>query len=83
LQPEAVKRVQRSLILEAIATKEGLEVSDVEVDAEIRKAATAGQKEFAEVKARLREDGSYEELRLALLQDKALDFVVEQSKTIA
>lgn len=82
-QPEAVKRVQRSLILEAIATKEGLEVSDVEVDAEIRKAATAGQKEFAEVKARLREDGSYEELRLALLQDKALDFVVEQSKTIA
>src|SRR5512142_1676144 len=31
-RPEAAKRVKRSLILEAIAKKEGVTVSDVEVD---------------------------------------------------
>lgn len=77
---EAVKRVKRALILEAIARKEELSVSDVEVDAEIRKAANAGSREFAEVKHRLREDGSYEELRGALAQEKALDFVVSEAK---
>ena len=38
-RPEAIKRVKRGLILEAIAKKEGVTVSDVEVDAEIRRAA--------------------------------------------
>ncbi|MGZ5433778.1 MAG: trigger factor, partial [Thermoanaerobaculia bacterium] len=38
-RPEAIKRVKRSLILEAIAKKEAIEVTDVEVDAEIRRAA--------------------------------------------
>lgn len=79
-QPEAVKRVKRALILEAIAKKEELSVADVEVDAEIRKAANAGSREFAEVRHRLREDGSYEELRGALAQEKALDFVVAEAK---
>ena len=48
-RPEAVKRVKRGLILEAIARKEGLVVSDVEVDAEIRRAAQESDRDFAEV----------------------------------
>ena len=41
--PEAEKRVKRALILEKIARKENLIVSDVEVDAEIRRAAAPGE----------------------------------------
>jgi trigger factor len=72
--------VKRSLILEAIAKKEGLVVSDVEVDAEIRRAASEGGREFAEVKHRLRHDGGYEALRASLSQEKALEFVLGEAR---
>jgi trigger factor len=77
--PEAVKRVKRGLILEAIARKEGIAATDVEVDAEIRRAAIENKREFADVKQRLRHDGGYEALRLSLSQEKALEFVLAQT----
>lgn len=80
-KPEAVKRVKRSLILEAIARKEAIVASDVEVDAEIRRAANEQQRDFAEVKHRLRHDGGYEALRASLAQEKALDFLLKEAKT--
>src|SRR5206468_9061109 len=79
-RPEAVKRVKRGLILEAIARKEGLTVSDVEVDAEIRRAANESGRDFAEVRHRLRHDGGYEQLRASLGQEKALDFVLKEAR---
>src|SRR5207253_5372229 len=45
-RPEAVKRTKRALILEQIAKKENLIVSDVEVDAEIRRAAKEADRDF-------------------------------------
>ncbi len=79
-RPEAAKRVKRSLILEAIAKKEGLTASDVEVDAEIRRAASEGGREFADVKHRMKHDGGYESLRASLAQEKALELVLRESK---
>ena len=77
--PEAAKRVKRALILEQIAKKESLVVSDVEVDAEIRRAAKEADRDFAEVKHRLRHDGGYEQLRLSLSQERALDLVLREA----
>ena len=79
-RPEAVKRVKRGLILEAIARKEGVTVSDVEVDAEIRRAATEQGREFADVKHHLKHDGTYESLRASLGQEKALELVLKEAK---
>ncbi|HEX7830937.1 MAG TPA: trigger factor [Thermoanaerobaculia bacterium] len=79
-RPEAVKRVKRSLILEAIAKKENLEVSDVEVDAEIRRAAREQEREFADVKHHLKHDGGYESLRASLAQDRALELVLREAR---
>ncbi|HYM60005.1 MAG TPA: trigger factor [Thermoanaerobaculia bacterium] len=79
-RPDAVKRAKRSLILEAIARKESLTVSDVEVDAEVRRASKEADRDFAEVKHRLRHDGGYESLRESLLRDRALDLVVKESR---
>ncbi|HEV8660535.1 MAG TPA: trigger factor [Thermoanaerobaculia bacterium] len=80
-RPEAVKRTKRGLILEAIARKEGITVSDVEVDAEIRRAANEQGREFADVKHHLKHDGGYEALRLSLAQEKALELVLREAKT--
>ena len=79
-RPEAIKRVKRGLILEAIARKENVQVSDVEVDAEIRKAANEQGRDFADVKHHLKHDGSYESLRASLAQEKALELVLKESK---
>jgi trigger factor len=79
-RPDAIKRVKRSLTLEAIAKKESLVVSDVEVDAEIRRAANEAERDFAEVKHRMKHDGGYEALRASLAQEKALDLVLRESK---
>jgi trigger factor len=77
--PEAVKRVKRALILEEIAKKENLIVSDVEVDAEIRRAARDAERDFAEVRHRLKHDGGYEQLRMSLSQEKALDLLLREA----
>ena len=79
-RPEAVKRVKRGLILEAIAKKENVLVSDVEVDAEIRRAANESGREFADVKHRLVHEGGYEALRASLAQEKALDLVLKEAQ---
>jgi trigger factor len=79
-RPEAIKRVKRSLILEAIARKEAIEVSDVEVDAEIRKAAREQDRDFADVKHHLKHEGGYEALRGSLAQDRALELVLREAK---
>lgn len=79
-RPEAIKRVRRSLILEAIAKKENIEVSDVEVDAEIRRAAREQEREFADVKHHLKHEGGYEALRGSMAQDRALELVLREAK---
>jgi trigger factor len=78
-RPEAVKRVKRGLILEAIAKKEAITVSDVEVDAEIRRAAREQGREFADVKHHLKHDGGYEALRASMAQDRALELVLNEA----
>ncbi|HYK03388.1 MAG TPA: trigger factor [Thermoanaerobaculia bacterium] len=82
-RPEAVKRVKRGLILEAIAKKENLTVSDVEVDAEIRRAAREQDRDFADVKHHLKHDGGYEALRASMAQDRALELVLRESSARA
>ena len=78
-RPEAVKRVRRMLILEAIARKEAIEVSDVEVDAEIRRAAREQERDFADVKHHLKHEGGYESLRASMAQDRALELVLHEA----
>ena len=82
-RPEAVKRVKRGLILEAIAKKENISASDVEVDAEIRRAAREQDREFADVKHHLKHDGGYEALRASMAQDRALELVLREARSVS
>lgn len=82
LEPDAVKRVKRGLILESIAKKEGIVVSDVEVDAEIRTAIRGSDQEFAEVRHRLKHDGGYEALRESMAQEKALELILAEVRPV-
>ena len=74
MRPEALKRIQNSLVLEAVAKAENIEVSDEKVDEEIKKMADAYKMEFDQVKEMM---GEYEvaQMRDDLAIQAAVDLV--------
>ncbi len=74
---EAERRVKVGLILEAIAEKEGLSVTQDDINAEITRLATELRMPMAELVKMIQAGGrdSIDELRARILADKALDFV--------
>jgi trigger factor len=74
---EAERRVKIGLILEAIAEKEGLSVTQDDINGEITRLATELRMPTAELVKMIQAGGrdSIDELRARILADKALDFV--------
>jgi len=74
---EAARRVRVSLVLEAIAEKEGLTVTQDEFNAEIMRLASELKMQAVELVKMIKAGGqeSIDDLRTRVLVDKALDFV--------
>ena len=74
---EASRRVKLGLVLEAIAEKEGLTVTQDDLNAEILRLATELKMPPADLVKMVKSGGqeSIDELRAGILADKALDFV--------
>jgi trigger factor len=79
LRAEAERSLQRELVLDAVANKLDIQVTDEEIDELIREQA---EDEPEEAKQLLRESGGYEKLRADLRLKKALDEVVAGVKRI-
>jgi len=76
-RPEATRRVKVGMILEAIAEKEGISVSQEDLDAEIARMASELRMSADDIRKIVRAGGedSLDELRGRILADKSLDFV--------
>ena len=74
---EAARRVKASLVLEAIAAKEGLTVTQDDFNAEIMRLAAELKMPAADLVKMIKAGGqeSIDDLRSRILVDKALDFV--------
>ena len=79
VRPDAVKRIQSSLVLEQIAKDENLEVTDADVDAEIEKMAAAYGMEVDKVKEYI-QDAERESMKKDIAIQKAADFIMENVK---
>lgn len=77
---QAVQSVKTDLVLEAIAKKENIQISEEELDQEIEKMAKAYNQELKTFKAFLASQGSIEPLRESMMLDKTVEFLVEQAK---
>jgi trigger factor len=82
LRGEAEQSLRRELVLEAVAEKLGLEISDDEVEAVIREQAEEAGDDSDEVVGAIRESAGFEQLRGDLRLRKALDEVVGGVKRI-
>ncbi|MBM0067195.1 trigger factor [Alkalicoccobacillus gibsonii] len=78
---DAGKRVKANLVLEAISIKEEIEVSDEDVDNELEKMAEMYQRPVEEIRTIFTAQGGVENLKADLKIQKAIDLLVEESKT--
>lgn len=81
LRPQAVKRIQSRLVLEAVAKAENIEVSDEELEKELTEMATMYQMEIDKLKEIIG-DKEKEQIKADIAVQKAVDFVVEQAKEV-
>ena len=82
LTPNAEKEVRGSLILEKVAAKENISVSDEEVEKRLQELATQLNQRVEAVKSYYQKKDRLEDLRALLLEEKTLDFLLGKAKII-
>ena len=79
VRPDAVKRIQSSLVLEQIAKDENLEVTDADVEAEVEKMAAAYGMEVDKIKDYI-QDAEKESMKKDIAIEKAVSFIMDNVK---
>ena len=79
---EAEKQVKCSLLVEVIAEKQNITVSDSEVEEKIEEIARANNQEVATVRNFYQKEGLWEGLKIKLLEKKTLNFLLEKAMII-
>ncbi len=78
LKPQALKRIQSRLVLEAVVAAENIEASEEDFDKEIENMAEMYNMEADKLRDLVGEDEK-EQIRMDIAVQKAVDFVVEAS----
>ncbi len=76
---QAIHDVKASLLLEKVAERENIEVSDQEIDQDLEALAKQTKQTVEAVRARLTRDGGLDRIRTRLRNEKALEFLYHQS----
>lgn len=79
VRPEALQRIQSSLVLEQIAKEENLAASDEELEAEIEKMASMYGMSAENLKSRM-EESDRETLKRDIAVNKAVEFIMANVK---
>ena len=79
MKPEALKRIQNSLVLEAVAKAENIEISDEKVDEEIAKMAEAYKMEVEKLKDLIGESEK-DQMKKDLAVQAAADLIADAAK---
>ncbi|MDE7431144.1 MAG: trigger factor [Lachnospiraceae bacterium] len=81
MKPQALKRIQSRLVLEAVAEKENFDVTDEEMEKEVSDMAAAYQMEADKLKELL-SDSDRDNMKKDIQVKKAIDFVTENAKEV-
>ena len=79
VRPDAVKRIQSSLVLEQIAKDENIEVTDEDVDAEIEKMAGMYGMDVEQLKGYI-QDAEKESMKRDIAIQKAVELIMDNVK---
>ena len=78
LEPQALKRIQSRLVLEAVVAAENIEASDEEIDKELENMASMYQMEIDKLKELIGDDEK-KQIGMDLAVQKAVEFVVQEA----
>jgi trigger factor len=81
-RPGAERRVKEYLLLDAIAEREGIEISDTELEAEFKRAAAQRGVEPAVLREQMTKSGGIEALRDEMRMAKAADLLIASAKVL-
>lgn len=81
VKPEAVQRIKSALIIEAVAKAEGVDATDEEVDAEVKKVADQYQLELDKFKE-LAGEKEVEAIKEQVKNQKAVKILAENAKEV-
>ena len=76
---QAIHDVKAALLLERVAEKENVQVSDEELNRELEALARQSKQTSEAVRARLTRDGGLDRIRTRIRNEKTLDFLYHQS----
>jgi trigger factor len=76
----AASAVRATLLLDKVSGREGLAVTEEELEAEISRYAEALEKSPAALRAQMAKDGTLDRVRGRLLREKAVDFIKQHAK---
>jgi len=80
LRPQAESMGKLEMALEAISTKENIEVEDSEVDEKIKEIAGEIKQDFEKLKEMLQQEGRVAGLKYEMLKRKTIDFLIDNSR---
>lgn len=82
IRPQAERRVAGMLLLEAVARKAELKVSEEELEGRLGELAREHRMPVRQVRQQLRSNDQLEGLEYGMLQDKALEWVLERAQVV-
>jgi trigger factor len=77
---EAEQQARASIVVQAIAEREGIQVSDPDVQKRIAELAAARQENTKKLRAELERTGRIHGVRAQILEEKTLDMLLDQAK---
>lgn len=80
MKTEAEEEARATILLQAIAEREGVEVTDADIQKRVAELATARQENAKKLRAELERTGRIHGVRAQLLQEKTLDMLLSQAK---
>lgn len=80
LRPTVEGELKVALLAPEIAKAESIEVSEAEVDEQLKRIAEASERKFGDVKREYREQGLLEALRAGIAEQKAVEFALDAAK---
>ncbi|MFZ5475814.1 MAG: trigger factor, partial [Myxococcota bacterium] len=82
LRQRAEFAARASLILDAVARKEGIEVTDTDLEAKYQEIADMRGQRVEAIRGYFKKDNAVEELRKRLLEERTLEWLLERSELV-
>lgn len=83
LRPDAEMAVKRELVVEAVVEAEGVEVSDEDVEKQVREDAERMGRDADQLLAEVRSEGAFDRLREDMRLQRAVEALVESAVPVA